>query len=99
MSRAARILNALPSVLLRSPVHRLMSGRCALGRTLAGTARVVTDHQQAAQALRALVDAVPGSWRPAGLHRSGGRVADQELLRAVTTGGRRAIEVTVGAAR
>ncbi len=65
------------------------------GRGVTGLARVVTEDREAADLLVALVQAVPGYARPAGLSSRGGAVSDDELLRAVTTGGRRSIEVTL----
>jgi len=69
------------------------------GREVEGRARVVTEDHEAAQVLGALVRAVPGYRRPAGLAAEGGQVSDEELLGAVTTGGRRSIEVTLGDSR
>jgi deazaflavin-dependent oxidoreductase (nitroreductase family) len=147
VSRLSRLANAVPALVLASPLHRLLSGRYALvefagrrtgvryrtpvayvrdgrrvllstdspwwrnlddrpeiclrlrlrlrGREVDGRARVVTEDREAAQVLGALVRAVPGYRRPAGLAAEGGQVSDEELLRAVTTGGRRSIEITL----
>jgi deazaflavin-dependent oxidoreductase (nitroreductase family) len=143
VSRLSRLANAVPALVLASPLHRLLSARYALleftgrrtgvryrtpvayvrdgrrvqlstdspwwrnlddrpevrlrlrGREVAGRARVVTDEREAARVLGALVRAVPGYRRPAGLAVEGGRVPEEELLRAVTTGGRRSIEITL----
>ena len=147
MSRLSRLANAVPALVLASPLHRLLSGRYALveftgrrtgaryrtpvayvrdgrrvllstdspwwrnlidrpevrlrlrGRVVAGRARIVADEHEAALVLGALVRAVPGYRRPAGLAADGGRVSDEELLRAVTTGRRRSIEVTLADVR
>ena len=141
MSTAARLLNALPALVLHSPAHRVLSGRYAVleftgrrtgrtyrtpiayvrdgsrvllstdspwwrnlleqprvrlrirGREVVGSARVIDDDAAAAAALRELVERVRGYSRPAGVQLTGGRVTDGELVRAVTTGGRRSIEV------
>lgn len=63
------------------------------GREIAGHARVVSDAAAAAEVLRQLVEGVPGYARPAGVRRTEGRVSAAELTRAVTSGGRRSIEV------
>ncbi|MCI2237676.1 nitroreductase family deazaflavin-dependent oxidoreductase [Paenibacillus sp. TRM 82003] len=61
-----------------------------------GSARLVEDAGEAADALATLVRAVPGRARPAGLSRRGGVVPREELLRAVTSGGSRSIVITLG---
>lgn len=147
MSRTSRLLNAVPTLVLASPAHRLMSGRYALleftgrrsgrayrtpvaylhegsrvllstdslwwrnlsdrpavtlrlrGRVVTGSARVVADDREAADVLGALVRGVRGYSRPAGLHSHAGHVSEEELLRAVTTGGRRSIVVLLDAPR
>ena len=141
MTVLTRLSNAVPSLVLHSPAHRLMSGRYAVleftgrtsgrtyrtpvayvrdgsrvllstdsawwrnlldrphvrlrirGREEPGRARVVSDEAEATAALRRLVEQIPGYTRPAGIRSSGGRVADDEFARVVTTGGRRCIEL------
>jgi deazaflavin-dependent oxidoreductase (nitroreductase family) len=56
------------------------------GRTVAGTATAVTDRDEAAAIVRRLVDAIPSYAGPAGMTREGGRVADDEIDRAVARG-------------
>lgn len=69
------------------------------GREIAGYARVVSDEAAATEVLRQLVERVPGYARPAGLRVTGGRVPAEELTRAVTSGGRRSIEVRLESSR
>jgi deazaflavin-dependent oxidoreductase (nitroreductase family) len=56
------------------------------GRTVAGTATAVTDRDEAAAIVRRLVDAIPSYAGPAGMTREAGRVADDEIDRAVARG-------------
>jgi len=63
------------------------------GRDVTGLARIVS------AALGALVPGVLGYAPSAGLASSGGRLLEEELLRAVTSGGRRSIEVALGSSR
>ena len=142
MSHASRLANAVPSLVLSSPAHRLLSGRYALleftgrrtgrtyrapipyvrhgsqvllstdspwwrdladrpavrlrlrGRDVRGSALVVADEREAAGVLGTLVPGVRGYSRTAGLGNAA-QLSDGDLLRAVTTGGRHSIEVTV----
>lgn len=64
------------------------------GRDVAGTATVFTDPPQAAPIIRQLVDAIPSYARMAGMTRQGGRVSDDEILRAIADG-RIAIAITL----
>jgi deazaflavin-dependent oxidoreductase (nitroreductase family) len=80
-----------------SPWHRNLAGGAPVrmvlrGRTVAGTARTVTDADEAAAILRTLVDAIRTYARPSGLAKEGGSVSDREIRRALGAG-RVSIEV------
>ena len=147
MYLTSRLRNAVPTLVLASAAHRLMSGRYApleltgrrsgrtyripvadvrdgtrvllstdspwwrtiadrpvvrlrlQGHVVTGSARIVTDDREAAKVLNALVQGVPGCSRPAGVASRGGRGSEHELPPAVTTGGRRSIEVALSGSR
>ncbi len=143
MVSLARVGNAFPNLILRSPLHGLMSGRYAIieftgrrsgrryatpiaylrdgdrillstdsgwqrnlvggapvrlqlrGRTLAGQATTMVDHDESKAVIRRLVDAIPSYARLAGMAREGGRVSDAEIARVVDQGGRVGISVAL----
>jgi len=119
VSRLSRLANAVPALVLASPLHRLLSGRYALleftgrrtGRLYRTPVAYVRDGERVLLStdspwwrnvsdrpevrLRLRGRDVPGYRRPAGLAVDDGRVSDEELLRAVTRGGRRSIEITL----
>lgn len=82
-----RNLTAQPTVRLRLK-----------GRELTGQAHVVSEPTQAAAILRRLVESIRGYSRPAGVATTRGRVSEDELTRALTSGGRRTIVVQLDAA-
>ncbi len=142
---ASRAANFFPSMVLRSPLHFVMSGKYVIieftgrksgrtystpvayvregdkilittdspwwrnlkggapvklvlrGRKVSGTGTAVTDPERSAQILRMLLDAIPSYAGPAELEKTGGRVSDEEVKRAVAEG-RVAIEVELGGA-
>jgi len=89
----SRVLLSTDSTWWRNLIDRPGVRLRLRGREVVGQARVVGDEAEAAEVLRQLVERVPGYSRPAGVRMSGGRVSAAELARAVTSGGRRSIEV------
>ncbi len=136
-------MNAMPMLVLNSPLHALMSSRYAVleftgrksgrtfrtpiaytregerilittdsnwwknldggrpvrlrvrGKKVTGSPRLVTDPDEAARMLGLLTERIPSYARMAGIERHEGRVSPEELERAVTSGGRRAFEITI----